>query len=216
MFKQKRFQTKWNIGKNNKFCWHLQLSGGEDWGGLATVALSSSVLSSVFPVSPPCSCHNHHTQYFSQYAHFTLSDPHILMSSADNISAYCRAVQIFHILSLHVYYILYATRILMFVVQTKFGNISVSGLCDGSAAVSVTARKCDAVTRDAARVITNVSTGYLVCHNMSPARGGDIAALGRAPRIKSLLPSLVASPCLCLWCGASLRLDISLQTSLSD
>ena len=102
------------------------------------------------------------------------------MSSADNISAYCRAVQIFHILSLHVYYILYATRILMFVVQTKFGNISVSGLCDGSAAVSVTARKCDAVTRDAARVITNVSTGYLVCHNMSPARGGDTAALGRA------------------------------------
>ena len=179
------------------------MAGGRAEGGLATVALSSSVLSPVYPVSPPCSCHNHHTQYFSQYAHFTLSDPHILMSSADNISAYCRAVQIFHILSLHVYYILYATRILMFVVQTKFGNISVSGLCDGSAAVSVTARKCDAVTRDAARVITNVSTGYLVCHNMSPARGGDTAPLGRAPRIKSLLPSLVASPCLCLWCGAS-------------
>ena len=89
------------------------------------------------------------------------------MSSADNISAYCRAVQIFHILSLHVYYILYATRILMFVVQTKFGNISVSGLCDGSAAVSVTARKCDAVTRDAARVITNVSMAtscVTICH----------------------------------------------------
>ena len=138
------------------------------------------------------------------------------MSSADNISAYCRAVQIFHILSLHVYYILYATRILMFVVQTKFGNISVSGLCDGSAAVSVTARKCDAVTRDAARVIINVSTGYLVCHNMSPARGGDTAPLGRATdKIFIAKFSCVSLFMFMVRCLAS-RFDISLQTSLSD
>ena len=211
MFKRRHFQQDETLGKNAKFCWHLQLAGGgwaEGAGDSCIVQLC--IVPSVPSVPSLQLSQPSHSIFLSirSFHSFRLSDPHILMSSADNIFCILLcSLDISHFIS---------TRVLYSVCDTnpnvcranKIRRHLCLWLVWRIAAVSVTAAS---VTLSRVTLLVSSLMWALlprVSQSVtSPGRGHR--TLGRAPWIKSLLPSLVASPCfLCLWCGASLPASI--------